>query len=271
MPRPKTPLISKRKTLEVALEIIDSEGLEALSIRRLAEALDVNGASLYHHFENKDAILVGAAELALANVRTPKGHDEPWQVWMLRNTQQFRKALLAHPGLLPVILNRQPLGIGVQELENTARLLHEEGVPIGYVESILRAGEVVAIGSVLEETAVGDPATRWKESFPLLYQSYQERALSAEELFDALNRSVISIFEQLIDAHKQWTAERAKALAGPTAGTPNGSTPAGASPPAKRPAKRTAGPKAAKASAPPKRKSAAGTPVPADRSTADLA
>jgi TetR/AcrR family transcriptional regulator, tetracycline repressor protein len=207
--------------------------------------------------------------LALANVRTPKCHDEPWQVWMLRNTQQFRKALLAHPGLLPVILNRQPLGIGVQELENTAKLLHEEGVPIGYVESILRAGEVVAIGSVLEETMVGDPATRWKERYPLLYQSSLERALSPEELFDALNRSVISIFEQLIDAHNQWTVERAKALAGPTAGTTNGSTPAATPPTAKRaPTRAPAGSKAAKVSTSPKGKSGPTTPVPADTSTA---
>jgi hypothetical protein len=166
-------------------------------------------------------------------------------------------------------LNRQPLGIGVQELENTAKLLHEEGVPIGYVESILRAGEVVAIGSVLEETMVGDPATRWKERYPLLYQSSQERALSPEELFDALNRSVISIFEQLIDAHNQWTVERAKALAGPTTGTTNGSNPAAVPPPAKRTATRAAaGTKAAKASGPRKGTSGPTASVPADTSTA---
>jgi len=244
MPRPKTPLISKRRTLEVALEIIDREGLDALSIRRLAEALDVNGASLYHHFANKDAILVGVAELALADVRAPKVHDEPWPVWMLRNTKRLRKALLAHPRLMPVILNRQPLGIGVHELEATAALLQEEGVPIGYVESLLRAGEVIAIGSVLEETMVGDSgeaALQWRDRYPLLYQSSVERALSPEELFDALSRAAINIFEQLIDADKQWTAERARALAGTVAtATTNGSKQPPAKPPAKRPTKRTA-------------------------------
>ena len=244
MPRPKTPLISKRKTLEVALEIIDTEGLESLSIRRLAEALDVNGASLYHHFENKDAILVGVAELALADVRAPKVHDEPWQVWMLRNTQRLRKALLAHPKLMPVILNRQPLGIGVQELEATAELLLEEGVPIGYVESLLRAGEVVAVGSVLEETMVGDSgvaALQWRDSYPLLYQSSVERALSTEELFDALSRAVISIFEQLIEADKQWTTERAKALQGDVAPPQtNGPKPKAANRAAAPPKKRAA-------------------------------
>lgn len=45
MARPKVPLISKRTALEVALDIIDNEGIEALSIRWLAERLAVNGAS----------------------------------------------------------------------------------------------------------------------------------------------------------------------------------------------------------------------------------
>jgi len=59
--RPKIPLISKRAALQAALDIIDTEGIDALSIRYLAEKLGVNGASLYHHFQNKDEIVVGAA------------------------------------------------------------------------------------------------------------------------------------------------------------------------------------------------------------------
>ena len=46
MARPKKALISRRKTLEAALRIIDAEGLEALSIRRLGRALNVQGISL---------------------------------------------------------------------------------------------------------------------------------------------------------------------------------------------------------------------------------
>ena len=60
MGRPKQALISRRKTLEVALRIIDEEGLEELSIRRLGKELNVRGISLYHHFKSKADILVGA-------------------------------------------------------------------------------------------------------------------------------------------------------------------------------------------------------------------
>src|SRR5262249_8993026 len=98
--RPKVPLISKRAALDAALAITDTDGIDALSIRRLAERLGVNGASLYHHFQNKEEIVVGAAKLALEEVRAPQGHEEPWEVWLLRNARRLRAAFRAHPDLV---------------------------------------------------------------------------------------------------------------------------------------------------------------------------
>src|SRR5215210_1584401 len=112
MARPKVPLISRRAALHAALKIVDDEGLESLTIRRLGEALGVNGASLYHHFQNKDDIVAGAAELALQEVRTPDTRHENWPEWLARNTTRTREALMEHPHLIPVVLARAPLGIG---------------------------------------------------------------------------------------------------------------------------------------------------------------
>ncbi len=145
MPRPRSALISKRKTLEAALHIIDTEGLDALSLRRLAIELNVNAASLYHHFSNKAEILVGAAMLALAEVRTPDTHDEEWPVWLRRNGDRLRRVLVVHPDLIPIMMRRDLLGIGVAELESTAALLEEEGVPVGAIAPILDYGELLAI------------------------------------------------------------------------------------------------------------------------------
>ena len=85
MVRPKKPLISRRATLEMALKIIDEEGLEALSIRRLGRALNIQGISLYYHFKNKEEILLGASALALSRVRTPDPSDHDWREWLVRN------------------------------------------------------------------------------------------------------------------------------------------------------------------------------------------
>src|ERR1700744_4406491 len=111
MVRPKVALISRRKVLETALTIIDQDGLAGLSIRRLADALGVNGASLYHHFDNKDEILIGAAEFALADVHTPEKSDEHWRQWLPENARKLREALLKHPALVPLIVGKRSLGM----------------------------------------------------------------------------------------------------------------------------------------------------------------
>src|SRR5258707_4558424 len=111
MARPKVPLISRRKALEAALGIIDNEGLKALSIRRLGEVMNVNGASLYHHFTGKDEILVGVTQLALADVTAPRSETDSWRVWLPLNAYRTRQALIAHPELISLMLRRVPLGI----------------------------------------------------------------------------------------------------------------------------------------------------------------
>ncbi|KLL11195.1 MULTISPECIES: TetR/AcrR family transcriptional regulator [Protofrankia] len=209
MARPKVPLISRQRALEVALEIIDTEGIDSLSIRRLAERLRVNGASLYHHFQNKDEIVVGAAKLALEGVRTPQAHDEPWRAWILRSARRLRQALREHPDLVPVMLRRQPLSIGFMQLEATAALLAEEGVPVGAIAPMLEALELAAIGSALHEARGGDDRAgvdHDAERTPYLSQAFEQRSLSADEIFDRL-------CGQLVDTVVATAAERA-------AGTP---------------------------------------------------
>src|SRR5260370_24520275 len=103
MARPKVPLISRRKALEAALGIIDNEGLKALSIRRLGEVMNVNGASLYHHFASKDEILVGVTQLALADVTAPRSESDNWRVWRPRNPYRTRQRPIARPRRGPLM------------------------------------------------------------------------------------------------------------------------------------------------------------------------
>lgn len=194
MARPKVPLIAKRKALEVALDIVDNEGIDSLSIRRLAERLHVNGASLYHHFENKEEIVVGAAKLALEEVRTPQTPDEPWQVWIMRNARQLRQALREHPDLIPVMLRREPLGIGVVQLDATVTLLEREGVPIGAIAPLITALELFAIGSALHEARAEGTSTG-KDIDPVrtpnLGRALEQASVSADEIFDLVCLQII--------------------------------------------------------------------------------
>ncbi|MEM9491478.1 MAG: TetR family transcriptional regulator, partial [Myxococcota bacterium] len=63
MPRP--PKISREQVLRAALEVVDAEGLGALSMRRIGQQLDVEAMALYRHVPNKEAVLDGVHEAVL--------------------------------------------------------------------------------------------------------------------------------------------------------------------------------------------------------------
>jgi len=192
MGRPRKPLISRRKTLETALRIIDEEGLDALSIRRLGRELNVQGISLYHHFKSKEEILAGTCQLALAEVRTPTSSDLPWREWLLENALRYRKALDAHPNLTPVLMRRHPLRIGLSEHNATAGLLAVQGVPPDAIMPLMEALEEIALGSANYKSAVenDDQSESWKTEHPFLYH-LSRRSIDRERLFEVMARAII--------------------------------------------------------------------------------
>ncbi|HZE48001.1 MAG TPA: helix-turn-helix domain-containing protein [Jatrophihabitantaceae bacterium] len=222
MARPKIPLISRRNALQAALKIIDNEGLDALSIRRLADELGVNGASLYHHFANKEEIVVGAAELALADVRTPETTDEDWRTWLPRNAWLLRQAVLDHPELVPVIVRKGELGMGAEMMDSSAARLVDEGVPIGAVVPLLDALEILAIGSAIHETrgggddatgTVADRAKTWA-------RAHKERLLSEDELFDIASAAIVESVEVAAEAKLRAKPTRKRTAAAKKAPAP---------------------------------------------------
>ncbi|MGH6614443.1 TetR/AcrR family transcriptional regulator [Sphingomonas sp.] len=193
MGRPKKALISRRKTLEVALRIIDEEGLEALSIRRLGDQLNVRGISLYHHFRSKEHILVGACELALNDVRTPNTSNIDWREWLVRNATEYWKALRAHPNLIPILMRRHPLRIGLSEHNATAGLLAVQGVPPGAIMPLLEGLESLALGCAAYESAVAsDTGTdNWQEQNPFLYRVSVNAGIPRANAFRAMANAVV--------------------------------------------------------------------------------
>jgi AcrR family transcriptional regulator len=193
-------LISRRKALMAALDLIDRDGLDGMRIRRLGEELGVNGASLYHHFRNKDEMVVGAAELALQYVRTPDTRNEDWPVWLVRNTRRTRDALMQHPHLIPVVLARAPLGIGTAMLESSAALLEEQGVPVDLILPLMEQLEMLAIASALYSGSgedLGGVELTYHEH-PTLLRASRHRDGADEQLFEGACQSIISTIQERI-------------------------------------------------------------------------
>ena len=134
-------------------------------------------------------------------MRTPSGGSEDWREWVLKNSQAFRGALLAHPTLIPVLVRRHPLRIGIKEHNATASLLAVQGVPAGLVLPLLETLEAIALGSVMYSSAVesDDHAEEWRQEYPHLYHLASQSALDHDQAFTLVCRSVIDVFAALAE------------------------------------------------------------------------
>lgn len=212
MGRPKQALISRRRTLEVALRIIDEEGLDALSIRRLGDELNVRGISLYHHFRSKEHILAGACELALADVRTPHTSNSDWREWLVDNARKYYLALRAHPNLIPILMRRHPLRIGLAEHNATAGLLAVQNVPIGAIMPLMDGLESIALGCAAYQSAVeADTGTdNWQEANPFLFHVSRSAEVSKLGAFEAIAQAAVGAILETYRAEAEGKpAERA--------------------------------------------------------------
>ena len=91
---PRTPL-NKERVLRAAIELADAEGIDALSMRRLAKELGVEAMSRYNHVANKGEILDGIIDLVAGEFDLPSDEND-WKVAMRRNAVSSRDVLLRH-------------------------------------------------------------------------------------------------------------------------------------------------------------------------------
>lgn len=95
--------LDRRRVLATALGVIDKEGLDALTMRRLAKELDVDPMTVHHHAKGKDSLLDGVAELLWEAVERPGRTDDPKEV--LRTlAHSIRDLFHRHPEGAPLVL-----------------------------------------------------------------------------------------------------------------------------------------------------------------------
>jgi AcrR family transcriptional regulator len=102
----RRPALSRESVLAAAVEIADAEGIDAVTMRRLAEALGVHPTSIYNHLPSKDAILEGISELLFAEARMDLQYDD-WRDWVRAFADGMRRIARAHPGAF-LVFSRVP-------------------------------------------------------------------------------------------------------------------------------------------------------------------
>jgi AcrR family transcriptional regulator len=125
--------ITRDVVLATALEIIDSDGADGLSMRRLARALGRDPMILYRHAPNKAALLDGIAEIVLAELKVDPA-DPDWAGQLRAVARSYRALALAHPHVVPLLVTRPlatPLALRphgtLRPLEDVLTLLTRAG------------------------------------------------------------------------------------------------------------------------------------------------
>ena len=150
--------LSRRRVLRAALNLIDREGLDALSMRKLGGALGVEAMALYRHVPNKDALLDGVVELLTADIEIPRSGSAPWPEAMRLVVRSYRELAHAHPHAFPLIALR-PLATpgAIARGEATIQLLRDAGIDEGRAVLIFRTLASYANGYLLEELSAAVP------------------------------------------------------------------------------------------------------------------
>jgi len=105
---PRIPL-SRERVLHAAVTFADENGLEALSMRKLGEAVGVEAMSLYTHVANKDDLLDGMIDMVFSEIDLPSGEDG-WKTAMRQRAISVRRVLSRHRWAIGLMESRTSPG-----------------------------------------------------------------------------------------------------------------------------------------------------------------
>ena len=98
--------LSREAIIVSAVSLADAEGLEAVTIRRLAQEHGVTPMAMYWHFNDKDSLLDALAEHLIEAVQLPEPGDEEWDTELREILRAFLVAIRPHPTLAALVLRR---------------------------------------------------------------------------------------------------------------------------------------------------------------------
>ncbi|HET7237319.1 MAG TPA: TetR/AcrR family transcriptional regulator C-terminal domain-containing protein [Actinomycetota bacterium] len=91
--------LTRERIVETALRVMDAEGLEAVTMRRIGRELGVEAMSLYNHVEDKESILDGICELVMSEFEFPDPAED-WAESCRRAARAWRQLLKQHPDVM---------------------------------------------------------------------------------------------------------------------------------------------------------------------------
>jgi AcrR family transcriptional regulator len=136
------------------MDLADASGLDAVTMRAVAQALDVQPMALYHHVANKSALLDGIVDLVFAEIELPvPGGD--WREQVRRRAVSARDVLLRHPWALAVLDSRRSPGPAtLRHHEAKIATLRQGGFSVDRAARAYALLDAFVYGFVLQECAL---------------------------------------------------------------------------------------------------------------------
>jgi TetR/AcrR family transcriptional regulator, tetracycline repressor protein len=149
---PDKPRLTKRAVVERALALGDAEGLEALTIRRIATELGVTPMALYWHFRNKEELLAGLGDQIWSELDTDVDKSAPWDSQLRGLLESLLHVLRSHPCASQLILEGEKQSDAALVASETAlAVLHRGGFDPEHATEITRSALFTALTLVMSD------------------------------------------------------------------------------------------------------------------------
>ena len=175
---------SRTEILEAALAIADCDGLDGLTIRKLAERLGLSPMGIYRYFRNKAEIIEELVDLVVGKYDVTNHNETDWAEWISTAFYLMRRGLREHPGVIPLlgtVASSGPNAMAV--MEEVLRVLRSGGLEGRAAAGAFHTLLSYTIGSVAIESHVYErPAGEELDA--------EEQCRQSRALYEAAPRSL---------------------------------------------------------------------------------
>ena len=151
--------LTRERILHTGLQMIDQQGLEAFTMRKLAQELGVDPMSIYRHFENKEALLDSVADVLWSEVKLPES-EVGWEALLRSFATSLRALAHIHPHAYALLCRTQSLSLALLRLCGVAlEQLQQVGFEQKRALEILCTVSSYAMGYAMVELSALSPVT----------------------------------------------------------------------------------------------------------------
>jgi TetR/AcrR family transcriptional regulator, tetracycline repressor protein len=189
----RRPRLARDELVRRALKVLNAQGFDGLTMRRLAAELGVKAASLYNHVRNKEELLALMADAICAEI-PDLDRTEPWREQLKGMAREVRQVLMSYRDGARVLAATPPIGPNrIRLIEQVLHALQSAGFTPAMVADAAYIANSYVVGFVLDETVgrTADPAAEKGRAeaarawFKLLPAEYPTLVALADALVDS--------------------------------------------------------------------------------------